>query len=163
MKGSVMDMIGVILLTTTGAVTLFAMYYLVAQFNAAAAGVPMFSTNADAMGVLTKGQDALRGMDALFALFVILICGVTLISAFMLPSHPILFIIGLILTLILIPVAAMFANMFEAIYSSGPLVGVETNFPFVLLVFQYLPTLTAVIGFAVAVLMYGRMQAGGGY
>lgn len=159
MKGSILDMSGVIIYAFIFAVILFAIYFMVTAFHTTASGIPMFSGNADAMATLVSAQDALIGMDNLLAFVVFMFCLVAIISAYLAPTHPILFIVFFLLTLILIPVSAMFANMFTELYSTGPLVGVETNFPITLLIFEWLPKITIIMSMGIALVMYIR---GGG-
>ena len=164
MKGSLFDVAGVIIFVFIAGVTLFMMYYFLTQFTAVAGTVPMISTNANAMSTLTKGESALAGMDSLFAFAVFMTCIGTIISAFLSPVHPALFIVFLLVTMILVPVAAMVANMFEEMYSTGPLAtaGVSANFPMVLFVFQWLPKITVGASALIAIVMYafgGRRNA----
>ena len=161
MKGSVMDIPLILVVVLISAVSLFLMHYLIVQFQAAASGVPMIAGNAAAMGVLGQGQDTLEMMDSLFAFFVVMLCLVTIIAAFMLPTHPVFFIVALLLTCIAIPIAAEFGNLFEALYSTGPLVGTESYFPVTVLIFQWLPKITAVMSFTIGAVMYWRSSGGG--
>lgn len=163
MKGSVMDMIGVLLLTSTAIISLFMMFYLLGQFKTTAATIPMIGGNAAAMGTIDSGLATLQGMDSLLILFVFGVCIVAIISAFMLPTHPVLFIVAFILTLILIPISANIANMIEALYTTGPLAGTEVNFPISVLILNWLPKITAIMSFVIGAVMYGRSQGGGGY
>lgn len=163
MKGSAIDLIGVLLLFMIGAMVLFMMYYLIGAFRSEVSSIPIFSTNPSAMDALDAGLGTLKGMDGILALFVFLVCVVAIISAFMLPTRPVLFIVALLVVIILIPISANFANMFEAMYSAGsPLAGMETEFPITILILNWLPKITAIIGFIIGAVMYAG-RGGGGY
>lgn len=163
MKGSVMDMIGVLVLFIAGAMTLFMVYYLVGSFRTEVATIPLFSGNAQAMGTLDAGISTLKGMDGLLAFFVFMVCVAAIISAFMLPTHPVMFIVAIFLVIILTPVSANFANMFEAMYSgTSPLAGTEVEFPITVLILNWLPKITAIMGFIIGAVMYAG-KGGGGY
>ena len=163
MKGSVMDMIGVLVLFIAGAMTLFCTFYLLGSLKTELLGIPMFSTNTAAMNTIDSGINTLKGMDGLLAFFVFMVCVVAIISAFMLPTHPVMFIIAIFLVIILIPVSATFANMFEAMYAAGsPLAGTEVNFPITVLILNWLPKITEIMGFIIGAVMYAG-KGGGGY
>lgn len=159
MKGSILDMSGVIIYVFIFAVILFAVYYMLSAFETTVSTVPMFSTNAGAMATLDSGLTAIVGMDSLLAFVIFMFCLIAIISAFLTPTHPIMFVIFFLLTLILIPVSAMFANMFEEMYTVGPLAGQEVHFPITLLIFQWLPKITIIMSLGIGIVMYIR---GGG-
>ena len=164
MKGSLFDVAGVILFVFISAVTLFMMYYFVTQFNSVASGVTMINSNTNAMNTLDSGENALKGMDNLFAFAVFMTCIATIVSAYLSPVHPALFIVFLLVTIIMVPVASMVANMFEDLYSTGPLAtaNVSDEFPMVLFVFEWMPKITVGLSSLIAVVMYafgGRKNA----
>jgi hypothetical protein len=81
----------------------------------------------------------------------------------MLPTHPVMFIVAIFLVIILTPVSANFANMFEAMYSgTSPLAGTEVEFPITVLILNWLPKITAIMGFIIGAVMYAG-KGGGGY
>ena len=156
MKGSFFDVAGIIIFVFISAVTLFMMFYLLGQFTAVAGTVPIIGGNVDAMATLNSEQNALAGMDGLFAFAVFMTCIATVISAFLVPTHPVLFIVFIIITIILVPVSAMVSNMFTELYSTGPLAtaGVSASFPMTLLIFEWLPKITVGTSGLIAIVMY---------
>ena len=161
-KGSVFDMAGVLMLAFSGAVVLLFMAYMLVNFESTAATIPIIAGNAPAMEVLDQGNTTMREMDGLFAFSIFMVCMVTVIAAFLVPSHPVLFIIFFFLTMILIPVSAMLANGYEQISNTAPLNTVSVNYPITLLVFEWLPKITIIMSGLIAVAMWAAGGSKGG-
>lgn len=153
------------MLAFTGGVTLLFVAYMLVSFDSTAATVPMISSNTEAMEVIDQGNATIKNMDGLFAFFIFMVCMITVIAAFLAPSHPVLFIIFFFLTMILIPVSAMLSNMYYEIAATSPLDTVAGDYPISVLVFDWLPNITIIMSALIAIAMWmfgGRSGAGGG-
>jgi len=152
------------MLTLVGAVVLLFMAYMLGAFETTAQSIPLINDNTEAMGVIADGKETMGYMDGLFAFFIFMVCVVTVIAAFVAPSHPVFFVIFFFLTMLLIPVSAMFSNMYFQIADTAPLNTVSGDYPITLLVFMWLPKITIAVSGLIALAMWasGAKRAGGG-
>jgi hypothetical protein len=155
-------MAGVVMLAFTGGITLLFVAYMLVSFDNTAATVPLINSNQEAMDVIDQGNQTIKDMDGLFAFFIFMVCMITIIAAFLMPSHPVLFIIFFFLTMILIPVSAMLSNAYEEIAATSPISTVAGDYPISQLIFDWLPNITVIVSGLIAVAMWAFGGRGGG-
>ena len=160
-KGSVFDIAGLLLIFFTSAVVVLLVAYFVSAFNTQVETIPLVADNDPAMLVLHQGEDSLHGMDSLFPVFVILMCIVTLISAYLTPTNPVFFLVFILLIILLVPIAAVFSNAYAEIYSSTTLADTADHYPITITIMESLPVLTVVFSALIAVVMWFRGKGGG--
>lgn len=106
--------------------------------------------------LLEGGMAALRVFDTL-ALFLVFGIGIAaIISGFYVRSHPAFFIVAIILQLIVVMLSSVFSNIYMSIATHPDVATAANEFPMILLIFQNLPLIILVMGFVVAVIIYGK-------
>lgn len=158
MKGSILDIIGVVLLITFFAVSILIGWTVLDQFETSTAftgvgGNTTYTTQAkDAMGVFEWG--------ILFILFGSMLF--TIISAYKVDTHPALFIFGLIVFVIMIILVAIMSNTFHSIYGVAEFTTASNEFNEMVYVMDHLVEIMMVFGFILLIAVYGKLRNIGG-
>lgn len=107
---------------------------------------------------LAQAKSALLALDSLVSVIVIGVCLSSIILAFLIRSHPAFFIVSFLITVVLVPIAGMMGNIYEEFATDSHFTAAANQLPLQYYVFQYLPTVTVVFAFLIAVVMYGKAQ-----
>ena len=113
---------------------------------------------------LMQAKAALVTMDAAIAVLIGLICLSTIILAFIVRSHPVFFAISFLITLFLIPAAAIVANVYDTLATTGEFSAAANQLPYTYTLFSFLPHITCVFSAIIGIVMFGKAQGayGGG-
>jgi len=111
---------------------------------------------------LDYGMEAIATLDAAVAVLIGLICLSSIILAFMVRSHPVFFAISFLVTLLLIPTAAIVSNIYGEIATSDEFALTANKLPYTFTLFTFLPMITCVFSFIIAIVMFGKAQSPGG-
>jgi len=106
--------------------------------------------------MLTQGTQTIYGLDNLIALFLVLMLIISIISAYLVQSHPILFWIMVFFQLFSILIGAVISNLAFSFASSPEIVAVANNFSLSLSLVQLFPYIALVMMGIMAVIMHGR-------
>lgn len=101
-------------------------------------------------------------MDGAFLLATILLWIFVLVSSVMIDSHPMFFVISLILLLFALGVVMMLGNTFEEFASDSEYTGLETQFPITYFIMTNLLNLILIMGGSVLIALYGKNKFIGG-
>ena len=122
------------------------------------------SFQAAASDVVGFDQDILNTADTIFTMydyaFVVMITSAGIgivISSMFIKTHPVFFILSLLLLIIIIPIAAIFSNVFNYTAINKELISSANSYPMMLLIMNNLPLIIAIFGILVmAGLYYAR-------
>lgn len=123
-------------------------------------------TNSSREYVSTVDSYAPSFFDSLFVFLLVLLWVATIILSFMIDSHPVFFIIGLFLLVILILVGFLMGNVFSDITSNTELSSDMTQFTLSQWVFNNLGLVVLVMSATILIALYVKSQmisGGGGY
>lgn len=96
--------------------------------------------------------------DDAFILMFILFWALAVISSFMIDSHPIFFIISIILLIFLLSVAMILGNSYEEFIQDGDFVGYRSDYPMMNYVLTHLLETIIVIGGSILIAMYVKTR-----
>lgn len=111
---------------------------------------------------LTQAKGALLVMDGAIAVLIGLICLSTIILAFIVRSHPVFFAISFLITLFLIPCAAIVSNVYNELATTAEFAAAANQLPYTFTLFSFLPHITCVFSAIIGIVMFGKAQHSGG-
>lgn len=115
------------------------------------------ATNSSKM--LESGQSYVSRLDYLYAFIVIAMGGLAVLFAFLIPSHPIFFLLSYFLSGLLLFISIFIRDYFFEILAS-PIGDVASQFPITIAVMNYYPYIILLIVFVLTIAMYAK--GGGG-
>lgn len=115
---------------------------------------------------LEKGKTAILLFDKLMVVLLAGILAAGLISAFLVKTHPVFLVGGILFNLLMVAISSVISNIWFEIASHSLLAAIANNLPSFTFFFRFLPTIVFVMWCAIAIVMYGRgsvhSAAGGG-
>lgn len=154
MKGSILDIIPIMLVLFAVAVVSVFGYLFVDEFS------KMDQINDTVFGeYIDKTKLTLTVFDSaiLFLTFMIVIG--TVIAAFFMRTHPIFFIIGVMLSVIMIFISAMLTNMFMYFVEAPEITAAANNMPTVVLIMQNLPSIVLIAVVFIFIALYAKRRS----
>ena len=116
------------------------------------------SFTATAAGVLTNAQTAVATFNLGFIIIFVGLAATTVILAYMVPSHPIFIVTGVLTLVVLMVLIPMFSNAFGVLAADSQLSTAAASFPMVTYIMDSMPLWTAVIGMMVIIVMYVKWR-----
>lgn len=113
--------------------------------------------------IMQGGNDAIAGFDNLVVVFYILMNLAAVASAFLIRTHPIFFVLSILVMGFFILASAIFANIYYEVASMSFIAPYAANYPLIYTLFTYLPTACLIFSILLAVVMYGKMPGGATY
>lgn len=110
---------------------------------------------------VSSTNTAYLAFDTALIFFYIMINLAAVISALFVRTHPIFFFASLLLMIFFIILSAVLANVYYEVASNSFLQSYATQFPLLYNLFLYLPYVSLVSSFLIAVVMYGKTPSGG--
>lgn len=158
MKGSVLDVVGAVTL-----VFFFSMMAIVGWI--VLDGIETSSSYTDLGGnttFLEQGKAAQQVWDwgILFILFGAM--AFAIITAYMVDTHPALFVIGLIVFMIVLLITVVVSNTFYQFYNTAEISTAANEFPMMIYVMDHLVEIMMVFGFVLMIVLYGKLRNVGG-
>jgi len=98
-------------------------------------------------------------LDGAFAFILVGLWIVTLVFAFLIDSHPVFFIVGIILIIIALMLAGIFTNTYEEWVASEEIAGLELNFPIMNFIMKHLLETILVIVASIIIVLYGKSRS----
>lgn len=86
-----------------------------------------------------------------------------LISSFLVRTHPVFFVVHILISIVAILIAIYLSNSYETIYQTGILASTWFSFTGANFIFLYLPYWVTIISFISGILMYSNIESGGNY
>lgn len=155
MKGSMLDilpiMIFVCLFATTGITTLFLINTLSnSSFNSTITAPYLEDSKA---AVLVFNQS--------FLFITVMMIMATVIAAFYIRTHPIFFVVGLILSVVFVFVGAILTNVFIEVFSSTVFASAANEMNYMVVVVQNLPYLVVFAIIVISIALYSKRRTEG--
>lgn len=164
-KGNIiLDMILALVIIMVFAFSIFFGYMLLDNVNTSFQADPDLSTEAKAV-ISNYHADYPSSFDGAFLMFIILLWVFFLISTFFLDSHPIFFIIFLILVVFVLITSMVINNVwYETITGTAEFTVYESSFPIIMWYFDNILTIWIVISCSCLVTLFAKSKIdGGGY
>lgn len=105
-------------------------------------------------------SNALSAIDFLFPFLVVMFGIGMLISAFMVRSMPIFFVISFIFFTLTVPIVIIFSNIFYGVINSGVIGTTPDNMPYTILTINIYPLIYIVFMAASAIVTYSQFRKG---
>lgn len=153
MRGSINDLFYVILIIFIFAIVTLVAGRILVEWDSA--------TNSTLNA--TYAQQGMRALEALNLGFILLLVGgaiAVILMAFMIPSHPVFFIISIILLLVFIVVVPQISNIYLQIAGTDSMVDLGNQYSTMTVIMQNLPLFFVVIGIIVMIVMYAKIRGG---
>lgn len=160
-KASMMDSFGIIMIIIIFIITVVASFF---AFSIMKPELETTLNNNVSDHVLEKGSDSLLGFDRM----VILVFGglvlSSLIGAFLIDTHPIFFVVSLILLVIFIFLSVLIGESTNTLLSSG-FNSSYNQFPIMKFYISRLPLISLVVGALISVVLFAKLtwSSGGGF
>lgn len=107
------------------------------------------------------GRNTVASMDGIFAFIIGAMFVVSIITAFLLRSHPIFFIVSLIVLVIVILLSAIFSNIFTQISQTNDLVNETATYTIIPGVLDKLPLFILIFGAITIIVLYAKSRSEG--
>lgn len=115
----------------------------------------------EAKTAMEQAENATLMFDMLIVFLFFSAIAVGVISAALVPAHPVFFILYFIVMLIMAALSTIFSNVYYE-FASSPLISAwSTQFPWIALLMQHLPQVTLVGMVLIAIVMFGKTSSGG--
>lgn len=152
MKGGVWDLLFIALaMFMLGFGTLIA-YTIITEV------ISTTSFSSTAAGVLVNAQSAVATFNLGFIIIFVGLAATTIILAYMVPSHPIFIVTGVLTLVVLMVLIPMFSNAFGVMAADSQLSAAAASFPMITYIMESMPLWTAVIGMMVIIVMYVKWR-----
>jgi len=164
MKGSMIDYFFIIVL-----VLIFGIFILVGTYIKDAI-FPQLSTALNDVGAtaaLNTVSNEFSIFDEIFLFFFIAMSTVPIVFAFLIPTHPVLIFVNIILLIIYILIVPTISNVMQQFWSSAPFTQYatggtgSTTFVIMTSVFQYLPIIACGFSFILMIVLFAKSEGRG--
>jgi len=156
-KGSVFDLMYIFVF-----MLFFSTCTIVAFMILGAVG-PSLSLNPTATAVLADANTAVTGFDGLFVFMVFGMIAVSMILAYFVDSHPVMFVVSLIVYIFVVMLSATISNVYQEIIAAEGIDTYAASFPLMTQIWLNLPTIAVIAGIGIIVVAYSKYRSSGGY
>lgn len=159
-KGSIFD-IPFIMVFMFGLAFVFVIWHIVGRelFDGLNA-VGALDTNTS-REVINSSYGALNGLDYVYVIILIGLIIFMIVSTSMIDTHPVFFVVALILLAIFTVVSFGLGNAFESLSQSPDLANETGTFQITFYIVQNYPVFLLAVGFITLVIMYSKFRTGG--
>ncbi len=112
----------------------------------------------DARSILNRGEESIEFLDYIFVTVLVMLVILFVVSIFMINTHPIFFVISLLLLIIGIVVSAIFSNTSNSMYSESIFTTSEQTFTFTTSIMDNLPIWILIIGVIGLIAIYAKTK-----
>lgn len=159
MKGSMIDLFGIIVIIFIFGVSSLIAYTLMSAIND---NSELFVAN-ESIQIINNSVSTIKNFDYA-SVFIIFGLGVSVIlSGFLIRTHPAFFIISIFMLIFVMIVSAQFTNAFMELGANSGLINAANEFTYTRLIFSNLPLIMLMIGIVLAIVMYSKMGGGDEY
>jgi hypothetical protein len=157
-KGSIVDIIGAVTLVFFFSISAILGWFILDQFQSSA-GVVASGMNTTYIDQAKTAQEV-WDWGILFILFGSMLFA--LITAYMVDTHPALFVFGIIVFMITLVVTMIVSNAFYAFYNTADLATSVAEYPNLIYVMNHLVEIMMVYGFIMLIVVYAKLRYAGG-
>lgn len=167
MKGSILDLVFMIIICFVLSVSFILSYYVTEQFHSTLnqtiydQGLEKSGGYNESLEIMGEGEQALLKFGDAFIVIIIAIGIAIVIGASMIRTHPIFFVASLFMLVIFIFIGAQFSNFFNAIIITSEFASVANEFPLMVKIMRNMPIFVLIFGAITAIVMYGKIKTGG--
>ena len=159
-RGDVFDIPVIAFMVIGGLMTAVLALYIISEVEATDTYIEeMPATSKQA---LQDSANTIEMFDYLLVFLFFAGIAVGIISAFLVASHPIFFVLYFMITIIMVALSTVFANIYYEFASSPTLASFANLFPLGNLLMTNLPVIMMAGMFIIAVVMFGKSQSGRG-
>ena len=97
-------------------------------------------------------------MDGLFVFMFILLWAVALLMSYLIDSHPVFFILSIVLLVFVIFIGGILANTYEDVISEDSISAYAAEFPMMNYIITHIIEFTVAIAFSIGVVLYGKYR-----
>ncbi len=151
MKGSILDLVFVMCILLCMSVSVFIGFTILNQFDTA--GV-FDSYGPEAEAVIDEGMQAMGVFDEGFMFVAIGLSVVVIIFAFMINTHPALFVFTWGALVLVIFISAILGNVFYEVAHNASFAGALAEYDMIVFFFANIPTFALLIGAVIAIAMH---------
>jgi hypothetical protein len=159
-KGSILDLILIMVVVLTVAIVSILGYHILNQFDAQTEDFFAEGSNVSSHAI-TKGKQAILGLDKVMIFIMVALTIAVVLGAFMLQTNPAFFIISIILLIITLVISAQITNIFEEIISTPQLENASSGFPVTQHLMANYPFYLLILGAIIIIALYARGRIGG--
>jgi hypothetical protein len=153
MKGSILDLAGIILLLAGMVIGGFLVFKFYTAFEEKYSEMPLSETE---QKILQKGETFYNVLIGAIP-FVIIGSGIgAIVLAFLIPAHPIFLPISIIALGMFVFLSVVFSNILWEFLNSAVIIDIANKFPLLVSVVQYMPYIIGVIGTILIIVMYSK-------
>lgn len=156
MKGSILDIPIIIIAIFMFAIVILLSDVILTEFDAATQNVTTSSGNKINATIMQKGHDAMATFDYAIIMAVIGLGLASVVFAFFIKSHPVLFGFTLILLMIFVFISSFFTNAYMKFIEVEPISTYESDYPIMYTVFQNLPLIISIIGIMILIALFSK-------
>jgi hypothetical protein len=114
------------------------------------------STNPTSATVLTNTGSMVNLGDGILMMVIIFIGIAEIASAFTIRTHPVFFVIMIIMNVVLIMLSDILANVFATFANTSTFASTMTTFPYITVVISNLPLVCTVLSAVIAIVTYSQ-------
>jgi hypothetical protein len=152
MKGGVWDLLFIALSMFMLGFGILIAYHVITQVIATT------SFTSTAAGVLVDAQSAVATFNLGFIIIFVGLAATTIILAYMVPSHPIFIVTGILTLVVLMVIIPIISNAFGSLAADTQMATAASTFPIITYIMDSMPLWTAVIGMMVIIVMYVKWR-----
>ena len=158
MKGSVIDLVYIFTF-----LLIFSTCTIVAFMIMGEAGPQFAAMSPTSAEVITSANTAIAGFDGLFVFMTFGMIMASIILAYYVDSHPIMFVVSFIVYIFVVMVSSIFSNIYQSFVSTSGLSTYAGSFTMMQQIWFNLPTIATVSGAMIIIVAYSKWRSSGGY
>lgn len=162
MKGTVLDIIIVIIIAFGLGFGVLIGWVVLDEFQTQTTDFTSPAGNQLNTTMMSSGTVAVETFNYSFVVLIIGLLAAAIIGAFMINTHPAIFIISVLLLAIVVIISVPFSNTFYEISRSDDITSATNSVPLMVQVMDYLPEIIVIMGFIIMIALYMKHAYGGG-
>ena len=156
MKGSMLDLPVIVIGLFLFSIVILISGTIIDEFQTATANITTSSGNSINQTLISKGETALQSLDYMIMFAVIGLGIASIIFAFFIRSHPVFFVISIILLIFFALLSSFFTNSFVEFVEVDPIDVKINDYPLMYSVMTNLPIIITAIGILIAIALYAK-------
>ncbi|QLJ52539.1 MAG: hypothetical protein Sv326_0438 [Candidatus Fermentimicrarchaeum limneticum] len=149
---NIIDVIYGVMLILTIALTMVIVLLVLNQLSAESSVQSTFTS--EQLQPITYAQNAIGLFDYMLVFIMVMYCIAAFITAYYVRTHPVFFVVMLVLQLVVIAVSALISNVWTQIASDPVFLPVTNTLTFTPLILHNLPIIVLVMSSAIAMISY---------
>jgi len=163
MKGTVLDLLGILLILFIFSVCTILATILMGAFtqNVTDSG----QMEGEALAILQNTNVYMTSFDSISVFVTFGLILAVILGAFMIDTHPAFFIVTVFLLLIYMVIVPQFSNVFLAFAENEQVISTANQFPYMIYMWQHMPLIILISVVVISIVIYGKVRGGsqGGY